>query len=63
VLTGGDLVLSAGDGKTYGNNGSAPVTINGGNVYLRAGLASNTGNTAGNNPKTVAGASTCRPAW
>jgi hypothetical protein len=49
VLTGGDLVLSAGDGKTYGNNGSAPVTINGGNVYLRAGLASNTGNTAGNN--------------
>jgi hypothetical protein len=34
VLTGGDLVLSAGDGKTYGNNGSAPVTINGGNVYL-----------------------------
>jgi hypothetical protein len=49
VLTGGDLVLSAGDRENVWKQRLRSVTINSGNVYLRAGLASNTGNTAGNN--------------
>ena len=56
ILEGGDLVLTAGDGESYGNNGSAKSTIRGGDVYLRAGRASNDSNSAGNEPRTYAGA-------
>ena len=56
LLRGGDLIMSAGDGESYGNDGSAPATIRGGDVYLRAGRASNTGNSKGDRPHTYSGA-------
>jgi trimeric autotransporter adhesin len=53
---GGDLVLTAGDGKSVGNNGSALSTINGGSVVIRAGRASTDSSSAGTVIRTYAGA-------
>jgi hypothetical protein len=55
-VDGGDLVLTAGDGKSVGNNGSAPSTINGGAVVIRAGRASTDSNSNGTVVRTYAGA-------
>jgi ethanolamine utilization microcompartment shell protein EutS len=56
LLQGGNVLLTAGDGVSRGNNGSAEATIRGGHVYIRAGRASNTGGSNGSAPRTYAGA-------
>jgi hypothetical protein len=55
-VEGGDLVLTAGDGKSVGNNGSATSTINGGSVVIRAGRASSDTSAPGSAIRTYAGA-------
>jgi hypothetical protein len=55
-VTGGDLLLTAGDGGSIGNNGSAPSSIYGGDVYVRAGRASSDSSVQGSAIRTYAGA-------
>jgi hypothetical protein len=56
-VDGGDLILTAGDGVSVGNNGSTASSIYGGDVYVRAGRAWATGGTQGSSAiRTYAGA-------
>ena len=54
---GGDLILAAGDGRGYNNNGTASMSTYGGDVYVRAGIAYNESGTHNSGaPRTYAGA-------
>jgi hypothetical protein len=55
-VDGGDLILSAGDGKSVANNGSAQSTINGGSVVIQGGRAVGDLANAGGLIRTFAGA-------
>jgi hypothetical protein len=55
-VEGGDLVLTAGDGRSTANDGSAASTVNSGSVVIRAGRTSATSDSSGTAVRMYAGA-------